>query len=412
MVPRKRIDIELGDLLAGLRACARARASSPTATQLEARFLALGDDPSAACIACLSVRTAFDLSLQALDVQPGDEVAMSAFTIPHMAAIVRAHGAVPVPIDLDPDTLEPRWDQLERAMGPRTRAVVVAHLFGSRFDAGPGVELARARGVAFIEDAAQAFDRGSWRGHPQADLSLFSFGALKTSTALGGGLAVIRNAALERAMRATEAGYPRRSTLGFARKLGAHVGFKVLARPWVYGGFVGLCRILGIDFDAALNRATRSFRRAPLLEAVRWRPPTSLLELLSRRLEGDRAGVDARGAAGARVAGGLPTGLRHLGASATRASHWLFPVLTDEPDALVDHLRSAGFDATRGGTSLAPVRGNGLRAPAVEAFAARIVYLPVDGARGSSDLDALVRALCAFEDPARPPVEHERGHEW
>ena len=94
-------------------------------------------------LACQSERTGFDLLLQALQLPEGSEIAMSALTIPDMANIVRAHGLQPVPIDLQPNSCIPCEKSLASAISPSTRAIVVAHLFGTRVDLSPLIQVAR-----------------------------------------------------------------------------------------------------------------------------------------------------------------------------------------------------------------------------------------------------------------------------
>lgn len=91
---------------------------------------------------CLSVRSGFDLLLEAFGLPPQSEVLISAITIPHMVRIVKEHDLVPVPLDLDLKDPAPRVDVLRRAVTPATRVIVVAHLFGGRVSLEPVLELA------------------------------------------------------------------------------------------------------------------------------------------------------------------------------------------------------------------------------------------------------------------------------
>jgi 1-acyl-sn-glycerol-3-phosphate acyltransferase len=178
--PRLVPDISFADLLFALSACLRARAPGAEERVLDAWA---GGDTG---LACLSVRSAFDLALEALAFEPGDEVAVSAITHPDMVRVLEAHGLRALPVDVDADTLTPRADLLERLIGPRTRALLVAHLFGARADLAPLAGVCRRHGLLLIEDCAQSFRGPGDSGSPLADLSLFSFGATKTTTALGG----------------------------------------------------------------------------------------------------------------------------------------------------------------------------------------------------------------------------------
>src|SRR5690606_37140318 len=105
---------------AGALACVTTRDSALSPAPWSARAeQAWG--PSGDALACLSVRTGFDLLLQALQLPPGSEVLLSAITIADMARIIQAHGLVPVPVDLDPETLQVCSARLETLLSPRTR---------------------------------------------------------------------------------------------------------------------------------------------------------------------------------------------------------------------------------------------------------------------------------------------------
>ena len=101
------------------------------------------------------MRSAFELLLDALALDEGSEILLSAITHPDMARIVSRHGLVPVPVDLDLETLQPRGELLERAVTERTRALVVAHLFGARVDLDEAIAFSRRHGLLLIEDCAQ-----------------------------------------------------------------------------------------------------------------------------------------------------------------------------------------------------------------------------------------------------------------
>jgi perosamine synthetase len=102
---------------------------------------------------CLSVRTAFDALLAALAPAPGDEIMMSGVNIADMAEIARAHGMTIRAMDISAETLAPTAEAIAAAASPRTRLVLVAHLFGSRMDLAPFAAL-RAGGVLLVEDCA------------------------------------------------------------------------------------------------------------------------------------------------------------------------------------------------------------------------------------------------------------------
>jgi dTDP-4-amino-4,6-dideoxygalactose transaminase len=136
---------------------------------------------------------AIELALRALGIGPGDEVVTQANTcVPTVSAIERA-GATPVLCDVEAEagTMDP--DSLKGALGPKTRAVVPVHLYGQCADAEAIVDLCTGRGIAVVEDCAQAVG-ADLRGLPAGTigtLGCFSFYPTKNLAALGDGGAVI-----------------------------------------------------------------------------------------------------------------------------------------------------------------------------------------------------------------------------
>ena len=189
--PRHRLDVSVADLAVGLVAALR-----PGRAERLAERVAMQWAPSGDGITCLSVRSALDLLLTALGLPARDEVLISAITHPDMVRVIRLHGLVPVPVDVDPDTLGPVPRAMEAAMTGRSTAILVAHLFGARVDLDAAVELSRRHDLLLIEDCAQSIRGPTDSGDPWAHVSLFSFGTIKTATALGGALVRVSDVAL------------------------------------------------------------------------------------------------------------------------------------------------------------------------------------------------------------------------
>jgi dTDP-4-amino-4,6-dideoxygalactose transaminase len=101
------------------------------------------------------------LSLLAAGVGPGDEVVTSPFTFFASAGAIARASARPVFVDIDPATFTLDADAAVAAIGPRTKAVLPVHLFGRCARMEPILSAASARGIAVIEDAAQAIDATS-----------------------------------------------------------------------------------------------------------------------------------------------------------------------------------------------------------------------------------------------------------
>jgi dTDP-4-amino-4,6-dideoxygalactose transaminase len=387
---RKRIDIEWADLAAGLVGCVRPFHRDSLERGIEAVF----GEKRALC--CLSVRTGFDLYLTTLGLPAGSEVLVSALTIPDMVRILERHGLVPVPVDIEPGALVPTRAMLERAASPRTEAVLVAHLFGAQLDLDPVIALARERGWLVLEDCAQAFAGDGFRGHPGADVSMFSFGPIKTATALAGGVLCVGDAAQLRAMRAAQAKLPRASTWAFALRCVKYAGLKALSAPPLYALLARVCGWFGRELDDVVGSLTRGFGGAELFRKIRRRPSTALLALLHRRLAlFDEPRLSRRAEAGATLTARLPASLAQLGGEAPVHTHWVFPVVAADPDGLVRALREAGFDATRKAT-LDVVGGTGPEPPVATDLAEHLVYVPAYPELSKRAFWRLTKALHAF----------------
>jgi dTDP-4-amino-4,6-dideoxygalactose transaminase len=134
-------------------------------------------------------------ALMALGVGPGDEVVTSAYSFFATGGCVARLGARPVFVDIDPITFNIDTRAVEAACTPATKAIMPVHLFGLVADMDPILEIARRRGIAVVEDAAQAI--GARRsGRPAGsfgELGCLSFFPSKNLGAFGDGGAVTTN---------------------------------------------------------------------------------------------------------------------------------------------------------------------------------------------------------------------------
>lgn len=145
-------------------------------------------------IAVSNGSVALDLAVALLDLKPGDEVVMPAFTIISPAQSVVRAGGVPVLVDSDPRTWQMDVAQIEAKLTPRTRAILVVHIYGHPADMDPVLELAQRHGLTVIEDAAEVHG-ATYRGRTcggLADISTFSFYANKLVTTGEGGMVLVR----------------------------------------------------------------------------------------------------------------------------------------------------------------------------------------------------------------------------
>jgi perosamine synthetase len=141
-------------------------------------------------IAVCNGTAALEAAVAALELQPGDEIIMPAFTIISCAAAIIRGGGVPVLVDCDPVTWNMDVGQVAAKVTPRTKAIMAVHIYGLPVDMAPLEELARRHGLKIIEDAAQMHGQ-SYAGKPCGsfgDLSTFSFYPNKHITTGEGGM--------------------------------------------------------------------------------------------------------------------------------------------------------------------------------------------------------------------------------
>lgn len=339
-----RVQLHIGwrDLAAGLGACI-VPGDRRAHTKLAEEYWPDG----CPTLATLSVRSGFDLLLQALDLEPGDEIIFSAINIRGMAKIARAHNLVTVPLDLDVNGLAPCADQLESVITPRSRVLVVAHLFGALINLDALCEVARRHGIVIVEDCAQAFDGRAYPGHPAADVSMFSFGPLKTATALGGGLIRVRDHTLAEKMRGIEASYPTQSNLLQLKQLATFCILKFVSQPRIFGLIHRLLHLFGADYDDALGEQLRSVARQVSAKKYRYRPATSMLKLLVRRLYTFREGeLGARARRGTLLLSLLEDKVVVPGTNSPHHHYWVFPVIANNPQQFISELKKSGFDSS------------------------------------------------------------------
>jgi perosamine synthetase len=344
MWSRKRLDIGWFDLLYGFGVFFSVRNRKQLQDEVEQLWSDAGDS-----FACLSVRSGFDLLLKTLNYPAGSEVLISALTIPDMVRILEEHDLVPVPLDLNAGYLAPTPEMIHRAITPKTKAVVIAHLFGIHIPLDSLIEESHRHELLFIEDCAQAYKGLSFTGHPHADVSMFSFGTIKTATTLGSALFRVSDQNILETMQQKQNAYSIQSRSSHLRRWMTAAVLKVLSSYYLYGLIVRICRTFRIDYDRLFNSMVRGFPGPELFRRLRRQPCSALLLLLKRRLKQfDHKRLAERTRKGNLLAEVLRNRVRCPTGNCAPNSHWVFPVLAEDSRQTVRLLAQSGFDATQG----------------------------------------------------------------
>lgn len=167
--------------------------TGPKTQEFAQRFAAaIGDGEAVMLNSCTA---ALHLALEAIGLTSADEVIVPSLTFAATAEVVRYFGATPVLVDVRARDHNIDPEAIERAITSRTRAIIPVHFAGVPCDMDEIMDLARARGLVVIDDAAHCFPC-EYRGRPVgtlADITAFSFYATKTITTGEGGAAFTRN---------------------------------------------------------------------------------------------------------------------------------------------------------------------------------------------------------------------------
>lgn len=367
MIPRGRLDLPWSDFLRAISHCLMTNlAGKESGATLAAHW------PGRSVLPTLSIRSGWDCWLASQGWAAGDEILVSDVTIPDMVRIIAEHGLRAVPVPVDFDTLSVSAAEVAARLTSRTRALLVAHLFGSRMPLEELVQLSRARGVLLVEDAAQAFTNVSTIGHPESDLVLLSFGPIKTQTALGGGLLLFRDREQAERCAVQYEQTPVASNGEFLHRVLKLAAVQAGTWPPAFTLLQSAMSALGADPDRILSSLTRGFHGADFWRRLRRQPSPALQAFLADRLRHcDEGRIQSRRARAECLWSQMPE-IDRPGRQAVDHSHWVWPIVADDPPRCCAGLRRKGFDATTLGSSLVRI---GAGADASDRWR-RLVYLP------------------------------------
>ena len=165
---------------------------------------------AASCAMMANGTVTLEVAMQALGIGPGDEVIVPAYTWLATGTAVVVVGATPVVVDIEPDTYCIDPVEVEKAITPKTRAIIPVHLYGSMADMDKIMEIARKHNLYVIEDCAHTHG-SEWAGKHAGtigNVGSFSFQQSKTIASGEGGACITTDPALGEAMgRISHIGY-------------------------------------------------------------------------------------------------------------------------------------------------------------------------------------------------------------
>ena len=395
----------------------------------------------------LSVRSLLDSYLYYRAFPPGSEIIVApCITIPGMIRIMQFHNMIVVPIDILPPSSRnnaPNSDHpgvigvdieaIKDAVTSRTVAIMVVHPFGmictTERDMSQLHEIATDRNLDLIEDCAECYTgtpniSRSYCGSEYSDVVFFSFGTIKTATALGGGIAIVRGEDNEggrgvaNGMRRVQSTlYTQQSNQDYLIKVFKCTLLQLISMSPVACGIVlSILKFAGVDYDKFVTCAVRGFRDTDqkteaspgkpsiaFMAQIRKRPCLALLSLLRRRLmcsfEASRSTEDRikRCKLLFSILSANAPRVRTLIGSVDENLYWLFPVFVRDPAQVSRTMQDHGFDAPTGASQLTCISvhcDQTKDCARAEALMRGVLYLPVTSQDVSkNDMILMVKSL-------------------
>lgn len=239
--------------------------------------------------------TALDLAVRALDLAPGCEVIMPAFTIISCAAAIIRAGLVPVLVDAEPRTWNMDVSRIEAKLTAKTKAIMVVHIYGLPTNMAPVLELAAKYRLRIIEDAAEMHGQ-TYRGVPCGsfgDISIFSFYPNKHITTGEGGMVLTDDPQLAERCRSLRNLAHSAARRFVHEELGFNYRFTNLQAA------IGLAQLERLDQAVAKKRRMGQFYNAQFDRIGELELPPSMMEYAENiywvygMVLADEVGVDA-----------------------------------------------------------------------------------------------------------------------
>lgn len=373
-------------------------------------------DPSSV-IVTISIRTFTDLLLRAVKWPPQSEILMSAITIPHMVDVFNHNKIVPTAFDIDLITFEADLVQFERNITPRTKAVLVAPLFGRPIANVVQIrDICAKRGIMFILDGAQCFSiRDKVIDSLDSDVSTVSFGSIKFSTAFGGAVSTVKDPELRKRIQDLEAQLPTRPYATQLRNMFKLAFQVIIDDPISFGILRNALGLFGIHIGEFVNRLSRGFPGAELMPLLQYRPHPAMSALLNRRLHNvDHNLKRLRSVSAWHILSQLPNYVEVPSAGdptkPLESTFWLFTLNIADPMALYNIMQCAGYDGALGTSQMRNVGQPG-ECPQAEQFMQHIFYFPLYPSIGEEERDKMVKLFHAIpraivQSPSKRFHEH------
>ena len=335
MLPYKNIDISWSNLFSTVVGVS---SKSPDLTKEIEKYW-----PKNNILFTYSVRTCLHYFFQVAGLPKNAEVLIVGMTIGDVFDIIEWNHLVPKSLAIDSQTLFSDYERFLEAINPRTKVVVVTHLFGSYNDISKISQHCKQKNIHLIEDCAQAFCFPGFQGNQYSDLVLFSFGLAKKSTALGGAIAIINDPKLKNKIEEKMFELPVQSSLEFYSRVVSAFFLKVTFNPYVYSAIYKLSKLFNYDLDKALSQSS-VFKKKNLIKEISKKPNLKTTQLWLKQM----ATFSSDSVVDNTYIQKINThyGIKICGSDASISKYYSVVLYCEDPDKLTEHLKQQNIDCT------------------------------------------------------------------
>jgi dTDP-4-amino-4,6-dideoxygalactose transaminase len=252
-------------------------------------------------------------------------------------------------VDIETSSLITPVSRVSEAITSRTRLIVISMLYGVTFDLTEINTLAKKHNLPVFEDSAECYSGN--KVYSNADATVLSFGPIKTATAFGGGVIIVRNPVVLARMKAIHARYPVQSSSVYLKKILRYsIGIILLNSKSANKIFRRLFVAVNFDYKKNVVKLMRGFPPSTGLEIYRFQPCPGLLSFLYWRLVNLNETELLASMEKMHLATQILTENKVFvpGFKTKRKVFWLYPVVVNDASQAYVSLNKAGIDAYKG----------------------------------------------------------------
>ena len=335
-----------------------------------------------------SVTSGLHTILSTLNLPYGSEVLITGINILDVEKIIKIHGLVPVPYDIDFKTLKPTND-LSTLITSKTKIIFITQLFGSYIDYNEFINFDDIdSNIYIIEDLSQAYPHKSTIN---SHIQMYDFGLIKRMTSVSGSSIIFKDLKLKNKVNKLLSTYSTESNFSFLIKIIKCFFLKIMEQKIIFSFTIGMFIFFNIDYDKLVLKFTKNMKYNNNNEFI------SLLEkqishsnkyLLNKRLNIDNKDILNINIGNKKILGNLIVDkIKNISEincpEVNNNTFWVFPIFINENrNTIIKKMRLLGYDLTSEGSELKAINNNNdITKDNCDNFLKNSIYLPLTGSK-------------------------------